>query len=109
MPDLPVELRHESHRLPCMGLVDSGGKISVLPYSLGVQLGLDWTAQSAHISLGGTLSHPCMGDRGRGSSWAASPGAIGVSLGRVGSSSVFVGQFNFFQAFDVCFFREQSL
>jgi hypothetical protein len=40
-----------------VGLVDSGATISVLPYSLGVQLGFDWNTQPASITLAGTLAH----------------------------------------------------
>lgn len=41
MPDLPIVLRHQLRSLSGVGLGDSGASISVLPYSLGVQLGLD--------------------------------------------------------------------
>jgi hypothetical protein len=57
MPDLPITLRHQSHALPGVGLVDSGASISVLPYSLGIQLGFDWNTQKARITLAGTLAH----------------------------------------------------
>lgn len=57
MPDLPIVLRHQSQSLSGMGLVDSGASISVLPYSLGVQLGFDWNAQKMPITLAGTLAH----------------------------------------------------
>jgi hypothetical protein len=62
MPDLPIVLRHQSRSLPGVGLVDSGASISVLPYSLGLQLGFDWNTLKAHITLGGSLSH--VGARG---------------------------------------------
>ena len=35
----------------------STASISVLPYSLGVQLGFDWHSQTAQVSLAGTLAH----------------------------------------------------
>jgi hypothetical protein len=57
MPDLPVVLRHQSNALAGVGLVDSGASISVLPYSLGVQLGFDWNTQKVPIKLAGTLAH----------------------------------------------------
>jgi hypothetical protein len=56
MPDLPILLRHQSQAISAVALVDSGASISVLPYSLGVQLGFDWKAQKAAISLGRTLA-----------------------------------------------------
>ena len=57
MPDVPILLRHQSQALSAVGLVDSGASISVLPYSLGLQLGFDWQSQTAPITLAGTLAH----------------------------------------------------
>src|SRR5258708_3650472 len=82
MPDLPIVLRHQSHLLSGVGLVDSGASISVLPFSLGIQLGFDWKTQKAPITLGGTLAHvgarrvPCFRGSlrpwsGSSKSWAA--------------------------------------
>lgn len=56
MPDLPILLRHQGQSATAVGLVDSGASINVLPYSLGVQLGFDWKAQKAGISLAGMLA-----------------------------------------------------
>jgi hypothetical protein len=38
------------------GLVDSGAAINVLPYSLGLQLGLDWARQTRSVGLSGNLA-----------------------------------------------------
>ena len=110
MPDLPIVLRHQTHSLSAVALVDSGASISVLPYSLGVQLGFDWNAQKAHITLAGTLAH--VGARG-----IVVDAAVGqlepvrLALGWANSDQVpfLLGQFNFFQAFDVCFFRARRI
>jgi hypothetical protein len=110
MPDLPIVMRHRSHSLPGMGLVDSGASISVLPYSLGLQLGLDWNTQTAHIELGGTLTHVSA----RGIVVEATVGqlpAVRLVLAWAQSDQVpfLLGQFNFFRAFDVCFFRARKV
>jgi len=110
MPDLPIVFRHQAHSLSAVALVDSGASISVLPYSLGVQLGFDWNAQKAHITLAGTLAH--VGARG-----IVVDAAVGqlvpvrLALARADSDRVpfLLGQFNFFQAFDVCFSRTGRL
>jgi hypothetical protein len=110
MPDLPLLLRHRSHALSVVGLVDSGSSISVLPYSLGVQLGFDWSKQAAPISLGGTLAK--VDARG-----IVVEGVVGnlssvrLAFAWVKSDQVplLLGEFNFFQAFDVCFFRARGL
>lgn len=56
MPDMPVVLRYQSTTLSAVGLIDSGASISVLHYKYDVQLGLDWNAQKARITLSGSLS-----------------------------------------------------
>jgi hypothetical protein len=110
MPDLPIVLRHQSQSLSEVGLVDSGASISVLPYSLGLQLGFDWNTQKAQITLAGTLAHIAA----RGIVVEALVGQLSpirLALARADSDQVpfLLGQFNFFQAFDVCFFRTQGI
>ena len=38
-----------------MGLVDSGAMVNVLPYDVGLQLGVVWDERRANIRLAGTL------------------------------------------------------
>ncbi len=109
MPDMPIVLRHQSHSLSAVALVDSGASISVLPYSLGVQLGLDWNTQKAHITLAGTLAHV----DARGIVVEAAVGQllpVRLALAWADSDQVpfLLGQVNFFQAFDVYFFRTRG-
>jgi hypothetical protein len=110
MPDLPIVLRHQSHSLSGVGLVDSGASISVLPYSLGVQLGFNWNTQKSQITLAGTLAHVAA----RGIVVEAAIGQLSpirLALAWADSDQVpfLFGQFNFFQAFDVCFFRTRGV
>ena len=110
MPDLPILLRHQSRSLPGVGLVDSGASISVLPYSLGLQLGFDWNTQKAHITLGGTLSH--VGARGIvvvAAVGQLSPVRLALAWANSDQVPFLLGQFNFFQTFDVCFFRTRKV
>ena len=55
MPDLPILLHAPPHTLSGLALVDSGSTISVLPHSLGVQLGFDWDSWKLQIRLAGSL------------------------------------------------------
>lgn len=110
MPDLPIVFRHQSYWLSAVGLVDSGASISVLPYSLGVQLGFDWNSQQASITLAGTLAQVAA----RGIVVEATVGQLSpvrLALAWADSDQVpfLFGQFNFFQAFDVCFFRSRGV
>jgi hypothetical protein len=110
MPDLPILLRRQSHSVSGVGLVDSGASISVLPYSLGVQLGFDWKTQKTKITLAGTLAHV----DARGIVVEATVGQlppVRLAMAWTNSDQVpfLLGQFNFFQAFDVCFFRTRGV
>ncbi len=108
MPDMPIRLGHQMRWVSAVALVDSGASISVLPHSLDVQLGFGWSQQKTHITLAGTLAQ--VGARG-----IVVEAAVGqlppvrLALAWADSDQVpfLLGQFNFFQAFDVCFFRSQ--
>lgn len=110
MPDLPLLLRSPPHTLPGLALVDSGATISVLPYSLGVQLGFDWKSQNLQLRLTGTLAQV----EARGIVVEAVVGQLApvrLVLAWAASDQVpfILGQFNFFQVFDVSFFRSRRL
>lgn len=110
MPDLPIILRHQSYVVPGVGLVDSGASISVLPYSLGVQLGFDWDSQTVPITLAGTLAHvEARGIVVEATIGALPPVRLAFAWARSDQVPFFLGEFNFFQAFDVCFFRSRGV
>jgi hypothetical protein len=93
-----------------LALVDSGATISVLPYSLGVQLGFDWDSQKLHLRLTGALAQV----EARGIVVEAVVGQLAPArlvLAWAASEQVpfVLGQFNFFQAFDVSFFRARGI
>ena len=82
----------------------------MLPYSLGVQLGLDWNAHNLRIRLTGTLAQV----EARGILVEATVGQLApvqLVLAWAASDQVqfVLGQFNFFQVFDVSFFRSRGL
>ncbi len=110
MPDLPINLRHQNHVVSAVALVDSGASISVLPYSIGVQLGFDWKVQKTAISLGGTLG----GVAARGIVLEAVVGQLPVArlaFAWAQSDQVpfLLGEFNFFEVFDVFFARSRRI
>jgi hypothetical protein len=53
---LPVTLSHETHVLAVVGLLDTGSTVNVLPYPLGLQLGLVWEQQTTRVHLTGSLA-----------------------------------------------------
>lgn len=110
MPDVPIVLRHKSQSVSGLGLVDSGASISVLPYSLGIQLGFDWQSQTAQIALGGTLANV----EARGIVVEAVVGKlrpVRLAIAWASSDEVpfLLGEFNFFQTINVCFFRARGI
>lgn len=110
MPDLPILLRHQSHFVSGAGLVDSGASISVLPFSLGVQLGFDWHSQTAQIALAGTLAHvEARGIVVEAEVSKLSPVRLVFAWADSDQVPFLLGEFNFFQAFDVCFFRARGV
>lgn len=110
MPDLPIILRHQSHSVSTVALIDSGAMGNVLPYSLGVQLGFDWNAEKARIVLGGVLMHVnAKGIMVEASIGQLPPVNLLLAWADSDQAPFVLGQFNFFQIFNVCFFRAQGM
>ena len=106
---LPLTLMG-SGSVPTTGLVDSGAAVNVLPYSLGVQLGLDWDRQTQSVELSGNLASV----EARVVVLSAVVGSfppvrLAFAWARTDTVSVLLGQVNFFLEFEVCFFRSRSL
>ena len=93
----------ESH-----ALVDSGADVNVLPWSLGLRLGLAWNPNKATLRVLGASERA-----------AAMPVLIPVVFGdfppvtlafawsQSDDVPLVLGQTNFFMEFDICFFRSQ--
>ena len=54
-PMLPIQLKSASHTISELALVDSGAALSVLPFDLGLQLGLDWNDAVIGSGLGNRI------------------------------------------------------
>lgn len=110
MPDLPIVLRHQSQTISTMRLVDSGASVSVLPYSLGAQLGFDWDAQMARIALGGTLAQvEARGIVVEGEVGKLPPVRLAFAWAKSDQVPLLLGEFNFFQVFDIFFRRAHGV
>ncbi len=110
LPDLPFTLQQQQHTVSVTGLVDSGAMVNVLPFSIGLQLGLNWAQQTVSVQLTGNLAR----FEARGVIVSATVGTFApVRLAFAWTASdeapVLLGQMNFFLEFDVCSFRSQSL
>ncbi|MGH9843075.1 MAG: hypothetical protein ACREEM_30415 [Blastocatellia bacterium] len=111
LPYLPFTLQQQQqHTISATGLVDSGATVNVLPFSIGLQLGLNWARQTVPVQLTGNLAR----FEARGVIVAATVGTfapVRLAFAWTASDEVpaLLGQMNFFLEFDVCFFRSQSL
>jgi hypothetical protein len=108
-PMLPLTLVGR-HSVATFGLVDSGAAINVLPYALGVQLGLDWDQETRSVELSGNLASV----EARVVVLSAVVGSFpsvrqAFAWAQTDTVSVILGQVNFFLEFEVCFFRSRGL
>ncbi|MEQ8957470.1 MAG: hypothetical protein RLP02_06025, partial [Coleofasciculus sp. C2-GNP5-27] len=56
MPYLPLMLSLNGQSLNTEGLLDTGASVNVLPYELGLQLGLTWEDETLSVLLAGNLA-----------------------------------------------------
>lgn len=107
---LPITLSHETHLLTVSGLLDTGSTVNVLPYAVGLQLGLVWEQQITPIYLTGNLARfPARAVIISGRVELFPPVALVFAWTQSTEVLVILGQVNFFMEFDVCFFRSQSV
>jgi hypothetical protein len=109
MPYLPLTLSLNGQSLKAEGLLDTGASVNVLPYQLGLQLGLIWENETLSVVLAGNLA--------RFEARAVIVDAQVYSFPMVNLAfawtqatdvPLILGQANFFFEFNVCFFRARS-
>ncbi len=108
-PILTVDLAYKGAKVRALGLVDSGADVNVLPYGIGAALGLDWGEQRFQLKLSGNLANfdtrvviltVTVGD--------FSTVDLAFAWTQAEQVPLIFGQTNFFQTFNVCFFRSES-
>ncbi|NJL20655.1 MAG: hypothetical protein HC895_07280 [Leptolyngbyaceae cyanobacterium SM1_3_5] len=109
MPYLPLMLSLNSRFLNAEGLLDTGASVNVLPYELGLQLGLIWDDELLSVGLVGNLAR----FEARAIVINAQVGSfpivdLGFAWTRASDVPLILGQANFFLEFEVCFFRARS-
>jgi hypothetical protein len=106
MPLVPLSLYYAGHDITHPALVDSGSTLSILPYDIGLQLGLVWKDQTHPVMLGGIYKNmeACM-VLVRGEISDLPPVALVFAWVDKPREDVrlIVGQTNFFQRFKVTF------
>ncbi|MCA9982157.1 MAG: hypothetical protein KDD89_15035, partial [Anaerolineales bacterium] len=56
LPLVNVRLAHNTTKITVPAVVDSGAALNVLPYDIGLSLGLEWHRQTYPLDLGGMLT-----------------------------------------------------
>lgn len=106
---LPITLSHQGHLVSVSGLLDTGSTVNVLPYSVGLQLGLVWEEETTAVHLTGNLAKlPARAVIVSGQVESFAPVELAFAWTQSTEVPVILGQVNFFMEFDVCFFRSQS-
>ena len=105
---LSLELVYQDRSVIVDGLLDTGAMVNVLPYHLGLALGAVWEQQQTSIQLAGNLAK----FEARALVVSATVGRFApvrqaFAWTRTSDVPLLLGQVNFFQNFDVCFFRSE--
>jgi hypothetical protein len=104
LPTIPIILSRLDRSISVNALLDSGATVNVLPYEMGIQLGVIWV----RLPLAGNLAKA----EARGLFLNVRVGnlePVSLAFAWTNSSQVplILGQTNFFQEFDVCFQRSR--
>jgi hypothetical protein len=109
MPYLPLTLSLDGQSLNTEGLLDTGASVNVLPYELGIQLGLIWENEILAVVLAGNwarLEARAVVVEAQVSSFSRVN--LAFAWTRATDVPLILGQANFFFEFEVCFFRARS-
>jgi hypothetical protein len=107
-PYLPLNLLHQEVSISAPGLLDTGASVNVLPYPMGVELGLNWEQQTTALSLTGNLAqYEARVVLAQAVVGPFEPVQLVFAWTRATDVPLILGQVNFFMEFDVCFYRSQ--
>ncbi|HFE66432.1 MAG TPA: retroviral-like aspartic protease [Chloroflexi bacterium] len=112
LPLLPIQLFSDTENILVYALVDSGSALNILPFDVGLELGLVWEEQNFPLDMGGFLENVqaygvVLHVKLTNFSWTK------LAFAWVERPSpevrVLLGQMNFFQEFDVHFYGHQNI
>jgi hypothetical protein len=108
MPYLPLQLTNGSLSVEVMALLDTGASVNVLPYDVGLQLGVVWEEQTVTIPLSGNLARTEAKGLVLSGTVAPFPSILlAFAWTQSNDSPVILGHMNFFTEFNVCFYRHE--
>ncbi len=109
-PLLSIVLSQGPRAVEASGLLDTGADVNVLPYPLGVELGLNWDVLSPLAPPSGNLNrYEARGVVLNAVVGSFAPVRLAFAWTRAENVPLILGQVNFFMEFDVCFFRAHGL
>ncbi len=109
LPFVPLQLSANGLTVSVSALLDTGATVNVMPYDVGVSLGFVWEQQTTPLQLGGNLAQVearAVAVEATIASFA--PVLLAFAWTQMENTPLLLGQINFFQEFDVCFYRAQS-
>ena len=109
LPYLPLKLTYQNQVIEVSGLLDTGAMVNVMPYQVGIKLGVEWDAQTTPVKLTGNLAQQearVLIITTTVSNF--SPVRLAFAWTRSDEVPLILGQVNFFMEFDVCFYRSQA-
>ncbi len=111
MPCVDIHLSHGEESIPVSALVDSGAALNILPFDIGLKLGLTWEAQTFPLTLEGALADTHAHAVLLRAELAPFP-SVEMAFAWVNKPRpevpVLLGQVNFFQEFNVFFYGHQQ-
>ncbi len=110
VPQLTLTLGYQNSTVEVSALLDTGASVSVLPYSVGIQLGAVWEELTTSVQLAGNLAPV----EAKGLVLLARVGTFApvrlvFAWSRTDNVPLLLGRMNFFLEFDVCFYRSQMV
>lgn len=108
---IDIKLSSGSNGLIVSSLVDSGASLNILPFDVGIELGLVWEQQKFPIDLGGVLKDAqAYGVLLKAQIADLEPTQLAFAWTNKPSSEIrtLLGQVNFFQEYDVHFYGNQQ-
>ena len=110
-PLVPVKLSYQDNVVQQWALLDSGADMNVMPFQIGLDLGLSWVPSIQDFSLlgwaGRQLPAKAIAVELQIGSWPSLKMAFAWST--FAETPLILGQWNFFQMVDICFLRSQGL
>jgi hypothetical protein len=108
LPYVPLILTAGDRSMEVMALLDTGASVSVLPYELGLELGMVWENQTVVIPLSGNLAQSeARGVVLSGSIGQFAPVLLAFAWTERPNTPMILGHMNFFAEFNACFYRHE--